>query len=182
MRPEMDIEKMNIEGNLLITPETLIGDLLDKYPHLEEELIRIAPVFSKLKNPVLRKTIARVTSIRQAAAVGNVNLSDMVNTLRRSAGQEQLTSEPLENWSTETGAFRANQNVKQIYDARDDLNNGVHPVARVMTDLSKLEYGEKYLLITPFVPAPLIDKAKIKGFKTETVKIAEDKFETYFLR
>jgi hypothetical protein len=68
--------KMNAASTeLMITPETKIYDLLEAYPQLENKLITIAPVFSKLKNPVLRRTITRVTALKQAAIVGNVSLN-----------------------------------------------------------------------------------------------------------
>jgi hypothetical protein len=47
--------------NLIISPKTKIYELLEAYPQLEETLIALAPPFKKLKNPVLRKTIAKIT-------------------------------------------------------------------------------------------------------------------------
>jgi hypothetical protein len=44
----------------------------------------------KLKNPVLRKTIARITSIGQAATVGGLDVQDLVNRLREKAGQGNI--------------------------------------------------------------------------------------------
>ena len=67
---------------VIITPETKIYDLLENYPALENKLIEIAPVFSQLKNPLLRRIIAKITSIKQAALVGNVSLNHLVNELR----------------------------------------------------------------------------------------------------
>ncbi len=55
---------------LIITPKTKIYDLLESYPELEDVLLSSAPEFKKLKNPVLRKTIARITNIGQAATIG----------------------------------------------------------------------------------------------------------------
>ena len=55
---------------LIITPKTRIYDLLKAYPELEETLIGSAPEFKKLRNPVLRKTITRITNISQAAIIG----------------------------------------------------------------------------------------------------------------
>ncbi len=49
-----------------ITPDLKLGDLLDAYPELEDVLIEIAPAFRKLRNPVLRRTVAKLTSLRQA--------------------------------------------------------------------------------------------------------------------
>ena len=76
-----------------ITPSTKVGALLDRYPELEEVLIGIAPPFKKLKNPMLRKSVAKVASLRQAAAAARLPVEDLVNKLRASIGQEPLVSE-----------------------------------------------------------------------------------------
>ena len=52
---------------LVITPKTKVMQLLDAYPALESLLIETIPAFEKLRNPVLRKTVARITSLQQAA-------------------------------------------------------------------------------------------------------------------
>ncbi len=166
-----------MNAQLNITPDTKIGDLLDNFPFLENELIKIAPAFSKLKNPVLRKTIAKVTSIKQAAVVGNVSLSEMVNQLRKAAGLNEMNSN-IENQNDENVNFEI-EKPDFIYDAHIDLENGIHPVGKVISALTKLNSGEVYLLITPFVPAPLIEKAKEKGVKAFS-KETGDKVETYF--
>ena len=74
---------------LLINPKTKIGDLLDRYPELEDVLIDLVPTFKKLRNPVLRKTIARMTSLQQASVVGGIDLNKLINKLRQSVGQEE---------------------------------------------------------------------------------------------
>ncbi|MFH1755446.1 MAG: DUF1858 domain-containing protein, partial [Candidatus Latescibacterota bacterium] len=53
-----------------ITPDMKVSALLEAYPELEDVLIGIAPAFKKLRNPVLRRTVAKLTSLRQAAQVG----------------------------------------------------------------------------------------------------------------
>jgi len=67
---------------LIITPKTKIYDLLEAYPQLEDPLITAAPQFKKLKNPILRRTIARVTTLSQAATIGGIRVEDLVNALR----------------------------------------------------------------------------------------------------
>jgi hypothetical protein len=78
-------------NKLIITPKTKILQLIETYPQLEEVLIEYAPAFKKLKNPVLRKTIARITTLQQAAAIGNVKVEDMINRLRKEVGQDKIT-------------------------------------------------------------------------------------------
>ena len=64
-----------MKNKIEITPSVTIDALLKAYPELEEVLIGIAPPFKKLKNPILRRTIAKVATIRQIASVGGVPLA-----------------------------------------------------------------------------------------------------------
>lgn len=170
-------------SKLQITPQTIVADLLNKYPMLEDKLIEIAPVFKKLKNPVLRKTIAKVTSLKQAAVIGNVTLPDLINELRKEIGQETLVYAKEEvsvnsdkpDWVTE-------RNIKLTHDAREDLDNGVHPVSKVIKDIESISGDELYLLITPFIPLPLIDIVNKKGFIAHSKKTDENKFSTFIKR
>jgi hypothetical protein len=43
-----------------IGPETTVGALLEAYPELERVLMEMAPAFAKLRNPVVRRTVAKV--------------------------------------------------------------------------------------------------------------------------
>ena len=45
--------------SLPIGPETTIGALLEAYPELEGILVEMAPAFAKLRNPVVRRTVAQ---------------------------------------------------------------------------------------------------------------------------
>jgi hypothetical protein len=66
-----------------ILPETKVGALLQAYPQLEDELIAIAPRFTALRNPVLRRTVARITTLAQAA-VAEIPTRELVDRLRSS--------------------------------------------------------------------------------------------------
>jgi hypothetical protein len=61
-----------------IQPSTKIAQLLDAYPELEEVLIEMAPPFKKLRNPILRKSVAKVATLQQAAIVGRLDPSAMI--------------------------------------------------------------------------------------------------------
>lgn len=167
------------ETKLQITPETKVGELLENYPELEEVLIALAPPFKNLKNPVLRKTVAKITSLRQAALVGNINISQMINDLRKAAGYGQVN---CEEHSCREENFSINEDkIVMTYDARRDLESGVVPAMKVMNDLKELNRGEIYKMITPFLPAPLIDKARDKGYKAYCRQDGKEYFETFFL-
>ncbi len=80
-------------GNLIISPKTKVGELLDAYPQLENILLELSPAFAKLKNPILRKTVGRIATLQQAAAVGGLKTDELVNRLRKEAGQNELAGE-----------------------------------------------------------------------------------------
>ena len=73
--------------DLPITPDLKVARLLDAYPQVEEPLIARVPAFAKLRNPILRRTVARVTSIAQAARIAGVSARDLVLWLRGLVGQ-----------------------------------------------------------------------------------------------
>ena len=147
-----------------ITPQTLVGDLLNSYPELEDKLIEISPVFVKLKNPVLRKTVAKVATLKQAAAIGNVSVGELINKLRQAAGMNQIEIQADKNNSSQKPEWVKEDKIKITYDASIDLENGIHPAGKVTKEILELNDEEIYLLITPFVPAPLLKIAEDKGF------------------
>ena len=167
-----------------VTPETKIGPLLDAYPALENVLLDMSPHFAKLKNPVLRKTVAKIATLRQVAEIGNIPLATLINTLREAVGITAAfgattpESAPLQR----APSWVSSGTCVDTYDARTDLEAGNHPAQRVMADLSRLGVNETYVLITPFVPAPLIELAQGKGFAAWSHHEKPDMVKTYFSR
>lgn len=170
----------------MITPKTKILDLLNEYPALEEVLFEISPAFKQLKNPVLRRTVARVTTLQQAAIVGGIKVEDLVNRLRKAAGLEEIGAQGHGDAGAQVhGGTRAPDwfdaaRVTKSLDARPMLNRGEHPVAQVLADLQTLPKGEIYELTAPFNPAPLIDKATGLGYRHWIKQVADEEFRVYF--
>lgn len=164
---------------LQITPEIKVAELLDNYPELEDKLIEIAPPFKKLKNPVLRKTIAKVTTLRQASTVGGISLAELINGLRSAAGQNEIAVENDNSKSEEEPEWLIKENIKIEYDARIDLENGNHPVGKVTKEILTLKENEIYLLVTPFLPGPLIDIVNDKGFETYSKTLSVNEVHTF---
>ena len=168
---------------LIITPKTKVHELLVSYPELEDVLIEIAPVFKKLKNPVLRRTIARVTTLQQAAQVGAVPVHEMVNTLRQKVGQDSLQGlEASASGTTAKPSWLLEGKIVKQLDARPVIEAGGHPLGDVLTGVGDLKTGEIYELITPFMPAPLIERVVAQGLDNWSEKKADDHFINYFLK
>lgn len=167
---------------LIITPRTKIYDLLEAYPELEAVLIGMAPQFNKLKNPVLRKTITRVTNLNQAASIGGLKVQELVNTLRTRVGQSTLdtTETGKTHYNKERpGWFDENAVIKTI-DIREMLNAGEQPVHEVLSSIRNLDKKEILKVIAPFIPAPLIDKSLSLEYKHWLDKKSEEEIWIFF--
>ncbi|HOI33494.1 MAG: DUF1858 domain-containing protein [Bacteroidales bacterium] len=171
-----------MEENLIITPKTKVLQLLEAYPQLEDVLIEYFPAFSKLKNPILRKTVAKIATLQQAANVGNVKVETLINVLRKEVGQELLEYADQKQAKTTMPQWFDPSKVVMELDVAPMLDAGEHPVSQVVSDLKNLTKGDLYLLKAPFLPAPLIDKATSLGFENHVVVKGEDHFEIYFNR
>lgn len=165
-----------------ITPDTKISELLDNFPRLEDKLLEMSEAFAKLKNPFLRKTIAKVTSLRQAAKIAEIPLGVLINIFRDEADMDPLHIESgsgTEN-SGNAPAWLDKTKIIKTLDAREMLENGEHPLNIVAEETASMNPGEIYKLTTPFLPAPLIDVMKSKGCETWSDKAGDNLYHNYF--
>jgi hypothetical protein len=171
-------------NKVIITPKTKISDLLEAYPQLEDVLIAQAPQFTKLRNPLLRKTIARVTTLSQAASVGGLQVEELVNVLRKEAGQSELSAlaQTRTTYITKKPSWFSERKVVDTIDVRDMLHEGEQPVHIVLSAVKKLHKKEILKIVAPFLPAPLLDKAIGLGYKHWINEISAEEFQVYFKR
>jgi DUF438 domain-containing protein len=71
---------------------------------------------------------------------------------------------------------------KITLDARPLLAQGIHPLEQVMEQASAMNQGEIFEIITPFPPAPMIEKMQAAGFETHSESGADGMFHTYFTK
>ena len=89
MRAGVKLENTSNRRNTLghtieITPKTKVGDVLAYYPQSLEIFVRRG--FTPLRNPVLRKTMARAITIEQACRREGIDMNELLNEVRRSNG------------------------------------------------------------------------------------------------
>jgi hypothetical protein len=159
-------------ARLIISPKTKVGELLENYPELEPVLINMSPAFEKLKNPILRRTVARVATLQQVAVVGGIDVAEMVKSLRKTVGQDAGESESsdTEYLMGERPGWFKEARITRKFDASSLINAGESPMNEILKETSLLEYGDIYELRTPFIPAPIIDILRKKGYKIYLVQ------------
>lgn len=167
-----------------INPQTKIGKLLDSYPELENVLLGLSPSFAKLKNPVLRKTVGRIATLRQVAEIGGLNIGEMISVLRRAIGKEDVhvNIDSSEKLSALLPEWISVENVSLVFDASDIIEHGGNPMKDILEKAGQLQAGEVMLLITPFQPVPIIELLNSKGYQTWSEDNQDNKVYTYIMK
>ncbi len=171
----MDKEKM-------ITPKSKVLQVIEDYPGLEEVIVNYVPAFRALKNPILRKTVARTATLQQAAAIGGLKVEELVNRLRKEAGQDPFTQGEDFGFNTKKPEWFDPRLVSGELNAKELLDRGEHPVNQVIADLKAMKNKSIYKLEAPFLPAPLIDKASSLNVEHWVVKESDEKYFIYFYK
>jgi hypothetical protein len=170
-----------------ITPATKIADLLESWPELEDVLVAQAPAFRRLKHPVLRRTVARVATLEQAAGVGGVSVRELVAALRRAAGlgdgDAAATSGAAgDEAAQEPPAWLSATHVVETIDAEALLDAGEVPLTRVNERARCLLPGEALLVTSGFRPTPLVEAVAKQGCRSFVREAGPGRFETFVTR
>lgn len=175
-----------------ITPEMRVGELLDAYPSLEATLVGLAPEFAKLRNPILRRTVAKVATLHQAARIGGLDVRELVRALRTAAGQpveDAIAGPPLvtevatrrigEDAAAAPPAWLSERHVEPPIDADALLASGTHPLGIVRQRLAGLPPGRALCIVSTFRPVPLIDALGREGYAVHVAEDVPGRFQTY---
>jgi hypothetical protein len=171
-----------------------VAELLGAYPELEPVLIAQAPPFARLKNPVLRRTVARVATLQQAAAVGGLEVRALIRALRGAAAQGlEAAAEELDA-ADSSGPGRDGVGVPSrpswvdagrlaaVVDADALLAAGQLPLAPATRAALALAPGELLRVDSGFRPAPLIEALVRQGFECWVGETQPQHFQTFFAR
>jgi len=168
---------------LFITPQTKIADLLDAYPELEPVLIAQAPVFEKLKNPVLRRTVARIATLEKAAGIAGILPRQLVAALRRQVGQplddDAVDTDESASAETTPPDWFDPRKISPTVDADALLADGRTPLSEILDQARALEEGAILRVAVSFRPLPLIDALEKQGYRTFLRARQTDLFELF---
>ena len=172
-----------VKKEIEIVPSITVHELLEAYPELEDVLIGIAPPFKKLKNPFLRKTVAKVATIKHISSVGGIPLSELITRLRDAVGQEPITeSYDDEEYFGEQPEWFSSDKVTLSIDEAKIENRDEMTLVTMLRESKDVKAGEIIELVTTFLPAPGIDTLISKGYSAWVKKEDGDIIKSYFLK
>lgn len=94
-----------------ISEKTKIDDLLSNYPFLEDLLVEKSSKFKNLKNPIMRKTIGKVATLKQVSGIGNIPLPELIAFIKEAVethagGTREAVRDAAEKQETLKGIIR----------------------------------------------------------------------------
>jgi uncharacterized protein (DUF2249 family) len=174
-----------------------VADVLARDEALVEAFVAVSPAFARLRNPALRRVMARLVTVAQAARVAGVDAALLVERLNRAlAGAPNQEPEPMHEAPpcnhatavpaelTPMPACLAALPAERLLelDVRDDLRNGREPFHRIMEARRALAAGQVLRLRAIFEPAPLYTVLGKQGFTHWTERLAADDWRIWFWR
>lgn len=165
-----------------INLQTKVAEMLDHYPQLEEILLELSPSFAKLKNPILRKTIAKVATLKQISELAGLNPGEMISTLRKHANlcSEDVKSEGFNNFYPQPEWVNEDL-VIETFDVCPILNDDKSPMKLIIEKSQSLDQYQILKIITPFIPSPIIEILEKKEYKCWS-KPENNLIETYIIK
>jgi uncharacterized protein (DUF2249 family) len=164
-----------------------IADVIAGDPGLLEVLAGAAPPFERLRNPAMRRVMARLVTVEQAARIGGMDADELVARLNAGTGarspevEEDMSSDSKTAPATRPAALDAVPPDRLVdLDVRDDLRSGREPFSRIMAARRDLPEGAVLRLRAIFEPVPLYEVFRKQGFAHWTERLASDDWRIWF--
>jgi len=172
--------------NVPIGPRDKVSDVLARDESLIEIFVRAAPHFGKLRNRAMRRVMARLVTVEQAARTASIPTERLVRDLNAALGltEDRPSAEaPASGADAEPVGERHPEGAPVVeLDVRDDLRRGREPFSRIMSAVAALRDDEVLHLRAIFEPAPLFTVLGKRGFAHESTPHAADDWSVWFWR
>lgn len=171
-----------------------VSDVLARDESLVEIFAGVAPAFAKLRNRAMRRVMARLVTVEQAARMGGVSTDVLLRDLNAALGARSdggTHAPPAPSGSGNIPGDASPVHASDTHpshaamvelDVRDDLRGGREPFSQVMAAVSTLADGTVLHLRTLFEPVPLFAVLGKRGFHHEATAHAADDWSVWFWR
>lgn len=174
----------------MIGPRDRVAAVLARDERLVESFTALSPAFARLRTPAMRRVMARLVTVEQAARVAGVEPERLVDTLNRAldagaAPSVEATDEEkhtMQTTVTDLPPALAALPPERLHDldVRDDLRGGREPFSRIMEARRALRPGDVLRLRAIFEPVPLYAVMAKQGLEQWTERLADDDWRVWF--
>lgn len=164
---------------------TVVADVIAGDPDAVERLANLHSAFRKLRNPILRRTMARLVTLGDAARIAGIPVETVVAVangeapppLDEAADNVSTAPEPTPPWVATLDLEAATR-----LDVRPMFERGEPPLGEIMRAAAKIAEGGTLIVEAPFDPVPLHRTLARKGFISHAEPVAADHWRIYFHR
>lgn len=186
-----------------ITLTDRVHSVLARDESLLDVFTAASPTFEKLRSPSLRKTMARLVTVEQAARIAGIDanglvdrlnaalkdgLGDGVPTSAATIENDTTAALPIAPVTTESTS-PIPEKVRAIApdllvdcDVREDLRAGIEPLKRILDAARQTPDGGVLRVRAIFEPVPLYAVLGRQGFTPHTESFARDDWQIWFHR
>ena len=195
---------------LPVAPTDRVSDVLARDEALVDVFVRAAPHFSKLKNRAMRRVMARLITVEQAARTAGISTETLLRDLNSALGIAEAPRDASTGTAGERDAAKGgaapepggqsqpgggvrdaadaasparptDAPVREV-DVREDLRSGNEPFAKIMAAVAALGNDEVLRLRATFEPVPLFTVLGKRGFVHESEEHGADDWSVWFWR
>jgi uncharacterized protein (DUF2249 family) len=161
-----------------------IAAVLARDERLLDVLVAAAPAFEKLRNAGMRKTMARLVTVEQAARIAGIDAAGLVARLNDALGggasSDDVAPAPAALDPVPEG-LRATPPERLVdVDVREDLRAGREPFTRIFDAARALPLDGVLRVRAIFEPAPLYAVLGKLGLAHLTERLADDDWRVWF--
>jgi hypothetical protein len=168
------------------------SDKLQSLFERDERLIDVvashSPQLAKLRHSPMRRIMARVTTVAQAARLCRMSTDSLVRDLNRAIGIDTVSgdmtgdaTDAADEASATPWSVPSSLSVVEL-DVREELSKGGEPFSRIMGAVGGLGEREVLHLRAPFEPVPLFAVMQKRGFAHKAEQHADDDWSVWFFR
>ena len=194
-------------GEIIRKTDT-VHSVVERHPELRAVLKEASPKFARLDNPVLFNTVARVTTLEQAAKIGGVYLRELLYRLNEAigTGKEYLEAEKAairESMKSGNGLAKAVEAASRAGGRGGDGSSGeipawieraaafprldvradaADPFGKISKFAEGTEAGSGFILIQSFEPVPLVRYLGGRGFDSHAHRKNSGEYWIYFIK
>jgi len=161
-----------------------VRDVIARDLRLIDLFVSFSPHFERLRNPVMRRVVAGMVTVEQAATIGGVPTATVLDALNAALGIAPAAATDTSDATPtppSTMHRRPSDRIVVEVDVREDLRAGREPFLRIMSALRTV--GDDLLRIrATFEPVPLVSVLAQRGFECETEQHAADDWSLWAWR
>jgi hypothetical protein len=166
---------------MIIDRDTTIKQLLDAdQERVIDSLIRLNSNFKKLRNPFLRKLLAKRVSVAEACRIGKCQVHDFLTSMKE-IGFDVRDEHEIEPTAGKAFEIPSDDKIIEL-DVRPILAENKDPLKQILSKLTTLSPDQYLKLINTFEPFPLINLLAGKGFSHYVDVVDENCVITYLFK